>query len=217
MEVAVELGLNLGERVGRSLIRGGLIGPVGVHDEPRAVVDVEPLLAHGALGLAVALHHHVVVRLRHVRRAVTEAQDELLVTGVARALDADRALLTANRRLVEVVDRDVRALVPLLAVVLLQHKRVIRLEEVPRLRGLLPVEAAGAGDDIVVHGEGLVHELAHDGALAPAVRGLLELVQLVGHHRVALVLVGRGAVVATAAEGSARGREERQLCLAEHT
>ncbi|GET93110.1 hypothetical protein, conserved [Leishmania tarentolae] len=216
VEIAVKLGLDLRERVGWALIRGGLIGPVRVHHQPRAVVDVEPLLAHGALRLVVALHHHVVVRLRHVRCAVTEAQHNLLIAWVASAFHADGALLTTNRGFIQVVHRHIWSIVPFLAIVLLQHEGVIGFKQVPHARRLLPVQAANTGYDIVIHRERLVHKLAHNGALAPAVRGLLELVQVVRLHRVGLVLVRRGAMRAATAHKSARCREEEEISLAKH-
>ena len=167
VEVAVELTLDLSEGVGGSLIGGGLIGPVGVHDQPGAIVDIEPLLAHGALVLRVTLHHHVEGGLGNVGGAVTEAHKNLVVSGVTLSLNAHGAVLGTERGLVEVRDANVRLLVPLLTVVLLENEGVIGLEHGPDTSRLLPVPASNTSDLIVVQRDVLIKKTANDGALGP--------------------------------------------------
>eukprot|EP00672_Neobodo_designis_P028525 CAMPEP_0174853762 /NCGR_PEP_ID=MMETSP1114-20130205/29558_1 /TAXON_ID=312471 /ORGANISM="Neobodo designis, Strain CCAP 1951/1" /LENGTH=269 /DNA_ID=CAMNT_0016088429 /DNA_START=63 /DNA_END=872 /DNA_ORIENTATION=+ len=226
VEVTVELALDLRERVGRTLVRRGLVGPVRVHDEPRAVVDVEPLLAHGALVLAVALHHHDVHGLGDVRGAVTEARDELVVTRVAERLDTDRAVLRTDGGLVQVVDRHVRLVVPLGAVVLLHDDGGAVVESVPRAGRVLVQRTRRAGHLVVVQHVVLVKHLAHDGVVLEHRQVVLVVGEVVRHVRVRLVFVAldrttdvvhrRVAVAGVAAADDPRGRERADQAATEH-
>jgi hypothetical protein len=218
VEVTVEFGLDFGEGVGGALVGRGLVGPVGVHDEPRAVVDVVELLAQRALVGRVALHQHHVRRHRDVRRAVAVALHDLVVAGVAGRLEADRAVLAADGRLVEVRDTDVGFVVPLLLVVLLEHEGIVEAEVVPRARGVLVARALGALDLVVVHDGGRVEHALERGVLVEGREIAGPLADVVGLVGELLVLVGEVDVEVAAAGAEERrdGKDGRSLRAAEH-
>lgn len=218
MEVTIEFSFDFGEGVGRAFVGGGFVGPVGVHDEPGAVVDVVELLAEGALVGGVTLHEEHVGGHGDVGSAVTVALDDLVVAGVAGGLETDGAILAADGGLVQVGDADVGLVVPLLLVVLLEHEGVVKTEVVPSAGGVLVTGTFGAGDLIVIHDGGNVHHALEKRVLVELgeIAGCLgDVVRLIGEL---LVLVGEVNVEVTTTRAKERGdgKDGSSLSAAEH-
>lgn len=218
MEVTIEFSFDFSKGVSGAFIRSGLISPVGVHNEPRTVVNVVELLAHGALVGHVTTHEHEVRRHGNVRSAVTVALDDLSVTRVAGGFKTDGTVFTTNRGLVEVSDADVGALVPLFLVVFFEHESVIKAEVVPSTSGILVTSTLSTSDGIVVHDGGAVHHALQErvlvelGKIASPFR---DVVRLIG---VFFILVGKMnvEVTTTRKENASRGKEKSVLSATEH-
>ena len=218
MEVTIEFGFDFSEGVGGTFVRSGLVGPIGVHDEPRAVVNVVELLAERALAGHVTAHEHHVGRHGDVRGTVTVALDDLGVTRVAGGLETDGTILTADGGFVQVLDADVGTLVPLFLIVLFEHEGVVEAEVVPSTGGVLVTGTLSTSDGIVIHDGGAVHHALQERVLVELGKitsPLGNVVRLIG---IFLILVGEMDVerTATGEENASGSEEERLLSFAEH-
>jgi len=191
VEVTIEFSFDFSKGVSRAFIRSRLISPVGVHNEPRAVVNVVELLAQGALAGGVTLHEHQVGRHGDVRSAVTVALDDLSITGVTRGFKADGAVFATDRGFVQVLDAVVGLVVPFFLIVFLKHQSIIDAVSVPSAGGILVTSTFGTSDGIVIHNSGGIHHALEEGVLVELgeIGGpLANVVRLIGEF---LILVGK--------------------------